>query len=171
VPSNPGLGDALQGAKGVLFLAKDDETFLNGVHEQGLAELEPSNVAVQVGRIFWARRARLPSCRYWRSQVLLRSQGRELVRLWRHHDDLRHRSAGCRGSRLTLLSPPPSELSRLLNSEQMKQDDWYRKDRSVSCCNSVALKPRELSIEHEVFTALMNADLNRVIVLRELTVV
>jgi hypothetical protein len=40
VPSNPGLGDALQGAEGVLFLAEDDEAFLNSVHEPGLAELE-----------------------------------------------------------------------------------------------------------------------------------
>jgi hypothetical protein len=36
VPSNPGLGDTLQGAEGVLFLAEDDEAFLNSVHEQGL---------------------------------------------------------------------------------------------------------------------------------------
>jgi hypothetical protein len=35
MPSNPGLGDALQGAEGVLFLAEDDEAFLNSVHEQG----------------------------------------------------------------------------------------------------------------------------------------
>jgi hypothetical protein len=117
VPSNPGLGDALQGIEGVLFLAEDDEAFLNSVREQGLAELEPGNVAVQIGRIFRARRARLPSCRCWRKQVLLRSQGRELVGLWRHHDDLGHRSAGCRGSRLALLSPPPSEISRLLNGK------------------------------------------------------
>jgi hypothetical protein len=171
VPSNSGLRDALQGAEGVLFLAEDDETFLNGVHEQGLAELEPGNVAVQIGRIFWTRRTRLPSCRRWRSQVLLRSQGRELVELWRHHDDLRHRSDGRRGSRFALLSPPPSELSRLLNGEQIKQVDWYRKDRSVSCYNSVAPKPRELSIEHKIPTALMNTDFSRVIALRELAVV
>ena len=68
----------------VSFLAKGDEAFLNGVHEQGLAELEPGNVAVQIGRIFRVRRARLPS--YWcrRRQVLQRSQGRELVGLWRY---------------------------------------------------------------------------------------
>ena len=52
MPSNPGLGDALQGTEGVLFLAEDDEAFLNSVHEQGLAELEPGNVAVQIGWIF-----------------------------------------------------------------------------------------------------------------------
>jgi hypothetical protein len=117
MPGNPGLGDALQSAEGVLFLAEDNEAFLNSVHEQELAELEPGNVTVEIGRIFWARKARLPSCRCWRRQVLLRSQGRELVRLWRHHNDLRHRSDGSRGSRLNLLSPPPSGLSRLLNSE------------------------------------------------------
>jgi hypothetical protein len=66
MPSNPGLGDALQGAEGVLFLAEDDEAFLNSTHEQGLAELEPGNVAMQISRIFRARRARLPSCRCWR---------------------------------------------------------------------------------------------------------
>jgi hypothetical protein len=46
VPGNPGLGDALQVAEGVHFLAEDDEAFLNSVHEQGLAELEPGNVAM-----------------------------------------------------------------------------------------------------------------------------
>jgi hypothetical protein len=70
--SNPGLGDAIQGAEDVHFLAEDDEAFLNSVHEQGLAELIPGNVAMQIGRIFRARRTRLPSCRYWRRQVLLR---------------------------------------------------------------------------------------------------
>ena len=30
----------------VFFLAKDDEVFLNSVHEQGLSGLEPGNVAV-----------------------------------------------------------------------------------------------------------------------------
>ena len=60
MPSNPGLGDALQGAKDVLFLAEDDEAFLNDVRELGLAELEPGNVAVQVDRIFRCKRARLP---------------------------------------------------------------------------------------------------------------
>ena len=49
VSSNPGLGDALQSAEGILFLAEDDEAFLNSVHEQELAELEPSNVAIQIG--------------------------------------------------------------------------------------------------------------------------
>jgi hypothetical protein len=53
VPSNPGLGDALQGAEGVLLLAEDDETFLNSVHEQGLAELELGNVAMQIDRCVW----------------------------------------------------------------------------------------------------------------------
>jgi hypothetical protein len=101
----------------VSFLAEDDEAFLNSVHEQGFAELEPGNVAVQIGRIFRARRATLLSCRCWRRQVLLRSEGRELVGLWRYHDNLGHRSDGCKGSKLALLSPPPSELSRLLNSE------------------------------------------------------
>ena len=32
MPSNPGLGDALQSAEGVLFLAEDDEVFLNNIH-------------------------------------------------------------------------------------------------------------------------------------------
>ena len=68
----------------------------NSVYERGLAELEPGNVAVQIGRIFRARRARLPSYRCWRRQVLLRSQERELVGLWRYHDDPGHRSDGCR---------------------------------------------------------------------------
>ena len=63
MPSNPGLGDALWGAEGVHFLAEDDEVFLNSVHEQGLAEFDLGNVAMQIGRIFRARRARLPSCR------------------------------------------------------------------------------------------------------------
>ena len=53
----------------------------------GLAELKLGNVAVQIGRIFHPRRARLPSYRCWRRQVLLRRQGRELVGLWRHHDN------------------------------------------------------------------------------------
>jgi hypothetical protein len=52
VPSKPGLGDALQGTEDVLFLAEDDKAFLNSIHEQGLAELEPGNAAVQIGRIF-----------------------------------------------------------------------------------------------------------------------
>ena len=59
MPSNPGLGDAVQGAEDILFLPGDDEAFLNSVHKQGLAELEPGNVAIQIGRIFRARRARL----------------------------------------------------------------------------------------------------------------
>jgi hypothetical protein len=63
VRSNPGLRDALQGAEGVHFLAEDDEAFLNS---RGLAELEPGNVAMQISRIFRARRAKLPSCRCWR---------------------------------------------------------------------------------------------------------
>jgi hypothetical protein len=63
MPGNPGLRDALQSAEGVLFLAEDNEAFLNNIHEQGLAEFELGNVAVEIGRIFWARRARLPSCR------------------------------------------------------------------------------------------------------------
>src|SRR5271155_759093 len=57
----------------VPFLAKGDEAFLNSVEELGLAELESGNVAVQIGRIFRARRARLPSYRCWRRQALLRS--------------------------------------------------------------------------------------------------
>jgi hypothetical protein len=64
VLSNPGLGDALQDTKDVLFLAEDDEIFLNSVHEQELAELKLSNVTMQVGRIFWAKKARLSSYRY-----------------------------------------------------------------------------------------------------------
>ena len=58
-----------------------------------------------------------------------------------------------------------------LESEQMKQVDWYRKDCSVSCYNSVAPKLRELSIEHEVPTTLMNADLSWVTAFGELAVV
>ena len=50
----------------------------------------------------------------------------------------------------------------------MKQVDWYRKDCGVSCYNSVAPKLREFSIEHEVPTALINADLAWVIAFREL---
>jgi hypothetical protein len=105
VPSNTGLGNALQDTEGVLFLAEDDEAF-NNVHEQGLSEPEPGNVAAQIGRIFRARSARLPSCQCWRRQVLLRSQGRELVGLWRYRNDLEHRSDRCKGSKLALLSPP-----------------------------------------------------------------
>jgi hypothetical protein len=52
VPSNLGLGDAFQGTEYVLFLAEDDEVFLNSIHEQWLAELKPDNVVVQIGRIF-----------------------------------------------------------------------------------------------------------------------
>src|SRR3954449_11355421 len=69
------------------FWLRTTRAFLNSVHEQGLAELEPGNVAMQIGRIFPARSARLPSCRCWRRQVLLRSQRRELVGLWRHYDE------------------------------------------------------------------------------------
>jgi hypothetical protein len=79
--------------------------------------------------------------------------------LWRHHDDLGHRSDGCRGYRLALLPPSPSGLSRLLNSDQMKQVDWYSKDCSVSCYNSVALKLGKFSIEHKIPAALSNTDL------------
>ena len=50
----------------VSFLAGDDEAFVDSVHEQGLAELESGNVAAQIGRIFRDRRARLPSCWWWR---------------------------------------------------------------------------------------------------------
>jgi len=150
VPSNPGLGDTLQGAEGVLFLVEDRYTLLNAVPEQGLAELELRNVAMQIGRIFRGRRARLPSWRCWRKWVLLGSQWRELVLLWRHDDDLGHRSDGCRGSRHVLLPPPPSKLSRLLNSKQVKQVNWYSKDCSISCYNSVAPKLGEFSIEHEM---------------------
>jgi hypothetical protein len=82
---------------------------------RGLAELKPGNVTMQIGRIFRARRARLPSCQCWRRQVMLRSQERELVGLRKRHDDLRHRSDGCRGSSLVLLSLLPSGLSMLLN--------------------------------------------------------
>ena len=34
--ATPGLGDTLQGAEGVLFLAEDDEASLNSIHKQGL---------------------------------------------------------------------------------------------------------------------------------------
>ena len=61
MPGNPGLGDALQGAEVVLFLPEHYEAFLNTVDVLGLAELKPGNVAEQIGRIFWSRRARL-SC-------------------------------------------------------------------------------------------------------------
>ena len=73
VSSNPGLGHALYGAEAVPFLVEDRHTLPNGVQEQGLTELEPRNVAVQIGRIFRGRRARLPSWWCWRRQVLLRS--------------------------------------------------------------------------------------------------
>ena len=43
--SNPGLGDALQGAKVVLFPPKHYEAFLNSVDELELAELRLGNVA------------------------------------------------------------------------------------------------------------------------------
>src|SRR5271155_234785 len=109
---------------------------------------------MQIGRIFRGRRARLPSWRCWRKWVLLGSQWRELALLWRHHDDLGHRSDGCRRSRHVLLPPPPSKLSRLLNSKQVKQVNWYSKDCSISCYNSVAPKLGEFSIEHEMPAAL-----------------
>jgi len=120
VPSNPGLGDALQGTEGVLFLTEDDEAFLNSVREPLLAELEPGNVAVQIGRIFRARRARLPSCRCWRRQVLLRSQGRELVGLWRHHDDLGHRSDGYEGPGSPSCLP---KLSQIIHNPSTALDE------------------------------------------------
>jgi hypothetical protein len=34
-PPTQALGDALQGAEGIHFLAEDDEVFLNSIHEQG----------------------------------------------------------------------------------------------------------------------------------------
>jgi hypothetical protein len=52
VPSNLAFRDALQGTEYVLFLAEDDEVFLNSIHEQGLAELKSGDVVVQIGRIF-----------------------------------------------------------------------------------------------------------------------
>jgi hypothetical protein len=52
---------------------------------------------------------------------LLGNQWREPGVLWRHHDDLGCRSGGCRGRRLIFLPPPPSKLSKLLNSKQTKQ--------------------------------------------------
>ena len=55
MPSNLGLGDTLYGAEGVPFLVEDRYTLLNPVPEQGLAELKPGNVAVQVGGIFRGR--------------------------------------------------------------------------------------------------------------------
>ena len=48
--SNPGLGDTLQGVEGILFLVEDSYILLSTVLDQGLAELEPDNVAVQIGR-------------------------------------------------------------------------------------------------------------------------
>ena len=91
MPSNLGLGDALQGAEGVLFLAEDDEAFLKSVDEQALAELEPGNVAMRRCRSAGSSGPKgldcLPACRCWRREVLLRSQGREPVGLWRHHDE------------------------------------------------------------------------------------
>jgi hypothetical protein len=52
VPSNPGLGDTLQGAEDIPFLVEDRYILLNAVPDRGLAELESGNVAVQIGRIF-----------------------------------------------------------------------------------------------------------------------
>ena len=78
---------------------------------------------------------------------------------------------GMKGPSPVLPSAPPSELSRLLNSEYMKQVDWYGEDCRVSCCNSVLPKLRELSIEHEVPTSLMIANLGWVIAFREPAVV
>jgi hypothetical protein len=63
VPSNLGLGDTLQDAKGIPFLV-EDRYILNAIPKQGLAELEPGNVAVQIGRTFRGRKARQPSRRY-----------------------------------------------------------------------------------------------------------
>jgi hypothetical protein len=94
------------------------DSLLDSFLEQGLAELKSGNVAVQIGRTFRARRARLSSCRCWKKQILLRSQGKELVGLLRRHDDLGHRNGGCKGSKLIFLPPTPgSGLSRLLNGK------------------------------------------------------
>jgi hypothetical protein len=61
VPSDTGLGHALEDAEAVPLLI-EDYNLLNDVLEQGLAELEPGNIAVQ---IFRARRARLSSWGCW----------------------------------------------------------------------------------------------------------
>jgi len=44
VPSDPGLGHALEGAEAVTFLIEDRHNLLNGVLKGGLAELEPGNI-------------------------------------------------------------------------------------------------------------------------------
>ena len=43
-PSDLGLGLALEGAEAVPFLIEDRYNLLNGVLEEGLTELEPSNI-------------------------------------------------------------------------------------------------------------------------------
>jgi hypothetical protein len=60
VPSDPGLGHALEGTEPVPFLIEDGYNLLNDVLEEGLAELEPGNIPLG-GRCD----PRLP---YWRLQ-------------------------------------------------------------------------------------------------------
>jgi hypothetical protein len=46
VPSDPGLGHALEGDETVPFLIEDRYNLLNGVLEGGLAELKPGNLSL-----------------------------------------------------------------------------------------------------------------------------
>jgi hypothetical protein len=50
VPSDTGLGHALEGAQAVPLLIEDHYNLLNDVLKEGLAELEPGNIAVQIFR-------------------------------------------------------------------------------------------------------------------------
>jgi hypothetical protein len=55
------------------------------------SELESRNIAVQTGRIFRGGRAGLPSCR-----GAIRELGEGTGRAVEDHDDLGHKSGGCR---------------------------------------------------------------------------
>ena len=71
VSSDPGLGHALEGAEAVLLLIEDYYNLLNDVLEEGLAELEPGNIAVQ---IFRGRRATLSSWCCWSRKSTAREE-------------------------------------------------------------------------------------------------
>ena len=55
VPSDTGLGHALEGTEAVPLLIEDHYNLLNDVLGEGLAELELGNIAVQIFRGRWAR--------------------------------------------------------------------------------------------------------------------
>jgi hypothetical protein len=61
VPSDTGLGHTLEGTEAVPFLIEDHYNLLNGILKEGLAELEPGNIAVQIARIFRVGGVRLSS--------------------------------------------------------------------------------------------------------------